>query len=284
MKALLLVALFAAGVSGTLIYKHATKPSQVTTKTAATEKVVIQTKTVSGNITEDLQSETTDFKNTTKNILKFNVPANRVVYVNTEVDALSMDSAIAQLKALEAESNDPIWLLLDSPGGSVLDGAALISQMEASKAPVNTVCTRLCASMAAMIHSYGKQRYALDRAILMYHPASGGVAGQMPNMLSLIKTINRYTSKMNANIVGRSSISKDEFEKLVAYELWIDAEDALAKGLVDGIVNLNVSSVDPKHPTVAPPPSDDEEEFKKKNPPGKRKHITIDMSSPFIIH
>lgn len=165
-----------------------------------------------------------------------------------------MQTLTQEMKRLESISKDPIWLLIDSPGGSVIDGATLISQMESSKAPVFTVCTRVCASMAAMIHSYGTKRFSTDRALLMYHPAAGSASGQVNNMVSLLKTITRFVDKLNANVIKRSKINKDEFDKLVAYELWIDSEDALEKGLIDSIVNLDVPyreellSPEPTHP------------------------------------
>lgn len=181
-----------------------------------------------------------------KAINKITVSTNRVVYFNNAFTFSTVQDAVEQLKKLEAEDGKtPIYLLLDSPGGSVLDGATLISQMEASKAPVYTVCMRLCASMAAMTHSYGAKRYALDRAILMYHPASLGAQGQLNNMISLLGTLQRFIDKMNANIVSRSKLAKDDYERKIAYEFWVDSEDALKYGLVDGIISLSVPNKAP---------------------------------------
>lgn len=169
-------------------------------------------------------------------ILKPN-PA-RVIKIFQMIDESSVIPAVNQLKEL-GDSDEPIYLLLDSPGGSVLDGATLISQMEATRAPVYTICVKLCASMAAVIHQYGTKRYMLDRAILMFHPASGGAQGQVPNMISRLNAISRYVSKSDAYIMNRSGIQKAEYDALIAYELWIDGEDAVAKRLADKLVALN---------------------------------------------
>ena len=209
-------------------------------KPTTTSEVSVSSSTVSGNITDARLAAPNKTVVANKTVLKVNANPKRVLYLVDEVSFGSSQFLANEIKRLQQESSEPIYLLIDSPGGSVLDGATLISEMEVSKAPVHTVCTRLCASMAAMIHSYGKQRYMTDRAILMYHPASAGVQGQVPNMLSLLNTINRYTDKMVANIVSRSSLSQEEYEKLVAYELWIDSEDSLDKKLTDQIINLNV--------------------------------------------
>lgn len=238
MKVLFLAAmLFATGTTGVVVYKRASsvEPTKSEIVTITTPAV---TSTTSNNNAYAIPTEGA----TPKQIAKQTVNKKRVVYFLNEFSYESVSQAVSELKKLEAQSSEPIYLLLDSPGGSVLDGGTLISQMETSKAPVHTVCIRLCASMAAMTHSYGKQRYALDRAILMYHPASAGVQGQLPNMLSLLNTIQRYVDKMNANLVSRSKMPKAEFDSLVAYELWIDSEDALKRGLIDGIVSLNVDN------------------------------------------
>jgi ATP-dependent Clp protease protease subunit len=232
-----LVAAFAVFVTGTVYFS---RPGDTSSKTPS-ETVQISNNTVNGNITEDLKSkDDSSLVQAKKSVIKLSAPKSRVVYFYSDFNQQSVKEAVSKLKELEAKSNDRILLLINSPGGSVIDGAELISQMESSKAPVDTVCMKLCASMAAMTHSYGAKRYSLDRAILMYHPASGSASGQVPNMLSLLKTITRYVDKMNANVVNRSKISKTEFESLVAYELWIDSEDALSKGFIDGIVNINV--------------------------------------------
>lgn len=266
--ALTLVAVFAVAVTGVLGYKHLKSP---TSPTAQTDSVSVSTNNLPGNVADISSSPAL---NKTNKIVQ-RISTQRVVYFNDQFHVDSVQQAIAKLKDLEAKSNEPIYLLIDSPGGSVIDGGSLASQMEASKAPVYTVCTRLCASMAAITHSYGAKRYALDRAILMYHPASGGARGQVPNMVSLLKTISRYVDRMNANIVSRSNgkLSKADFETLVAYELWIDSEDALEKGLIDGIVSLNV-------PMYESSSGQAEETDGKVKTPTPRK-IDIQMISPY---
>lgn len=248
MKTPLIVALlFVLGVgAGVLVKTH--KFNKNNSKETTT--VTYPNNTVPGNVTDDLTKaiHNSNYEQKEKAVLKQSLDAKRVVYFNSDFNYYSVEKTINRLKELEKKSSDPIWMLIDSPGGDVIAGGMLIAQMQASKAPVYTVCTRLCASMAAITHSYGAKRYALDQALLMYHPASAGVAGQVPNMVSLLTTITRYIDKMNSNIVQRSKLSSDEFSKLVAYELWIDSEDALEKGLVDNIVSLDVPNRDLNQP------------------------------------
>ena len=267
----IITALFAALVAGGLVYKSNSTPA------ANVEQVAVST-TTSATAT-NLATATKAGSTASREILKFKVDTSRVVYLNTDVNQQSSKAVIDKLKKLENESDKPIWLLINSPGGEIFSGGQIVSQVEASKAPVYTVCTGMCASMAAMLHSYGKKRYALDRALLMYHPAAGGTQGQIPNMISLLNTIQRFVDKMNANVINRSKVSKEEYDTLVAYEFWIDSEDAFNKGLLDGVVNLNVPSEDPNAPPTISFPEHEEE---KKGAP-KRRRLIFNLISNFTL-
>lgn len=174
-----------------------------------------------------------------QSVTSVNAKIERTLFLQSQVDQQVVDKLISQLQEMNNRKGE-IYLFIDSPGGSVLDGARLLDAMEASKNPVNTVCVGLCASMAAIIHQHGAKRLAQKHSLLMFHPASGGAQGQVPNIISRMTAIQKYVNKMNDKIVGSSKISKEEYEKLVAYELWIDGEDAVAKGFVDKLVYLNV--------------------------------------------
>jgi ATP-dependent Clp protease protease subunit len=170
---------------------------------------------------------------------------NRVLLLWGQVGETSLGLA-EEIKQLGAESKAPIYLLINSPGGSVLDGALIISAIEASPAPVHTVCMQLCASMAAVIHQYGKERMMTDRAILMFHNAAGGTQGYVPQMLSRLNLINRYVNKMNAFIAARAGVNLTDWAARMDNEVWIDAEDATASHLNDKIVNILMPRVEPQ--------------------------------------
>lgn len=170
---------------------------------------------------------------------------NRTLLLWGEVGQNSL--ALAEdIKHLSSESRAPIYLLINSPGGSVLDGALIISAIEASPAPVYTVCMQLCASMAAVIHQYGKERLMSDRAILMFHNAAGGTQGYVPQMLSRLNLINRYVNKMNAFIANRAGVNLSDWASRMDNEVWIDAEDATASHLNDKIVNIPLPQMAPQ--------------------------------------
>jgi ATP-dependent Clp protease protease subunit len=170
--------------------------------------------------------------------------ADNSVFLTTEVNGDSSQAVVNDISiSNKRNTNDPIYLLIDSPGGEVVSGSQIISAIEASHRPVYTVCLNLCASMAAMIHSYGHKRLSVDRSILMFHNASGGVQGEVPRMLSVLSTLSRFVEKMDDNVVSRSKLSKEHFMQLVQNELWIDARDSLGFGLTDEIVFVDMTDV-----------------------------------------
>lgn len=169
----------------------------------------------------------TSLKLTSKNVIK----------LYEDVSPESAERVVNEIKA-HAGSKEPIYLLLNSPGGSVMDGALVVSAMEASSAPVYTVCMQLCASMAAIIHQYGKERYMVNRSLLMFHPAAGGLQGSLDQMRSRLGMIDRYVNKMDAYIAKRAGIPYERFMVAILTEVWIDAEDSLALHFNDKIVNV----------------------------------------------
>jgi len=155
---------------------------------------------------------------------------------------------IASLIKSAGKQKKPIYLLIDSPGGSVVSGGAIVSAIEASPVPVYTVCLQVCASMAAMLHQYGTQRYMVDRSILMFHNASGGFEGSFPQIASLFKTLNRFVNKMFRNVAKRSGQETGTFLAKIQNDLWIDAEDALEQHYNDETVNIVYEDKDALNP------------------------------------
>lgn len=136
------------------------------------------------------------------------------------------------------DGKEPIVILIDSPGGSVFSGEKIVSAIESVNVEVYTVCIGMCASMAAIIHQYGTKRLATDRSVLMFHDAAGMVGGRVSEMLSLLSMIKRKIDKSNHYIANRSKMSYDELVRLESSNFWIDAEDSIEKGLVDGLVRI----------------------------------------------
>lgn len=174
----------------------------------------------------------------TKKVERITLSSSQVVLLGGVIS----DNAYEVANEIKVKSKDQtdLYLLIDSPGGSVLDGALILSAMEASPARVHTVCVSLCASMAFIIHQHGVTRMAQDRAILMAHPASGGLQGTLEEMNSRLSTIMRYVDKMDARIASRVGMDLPAFKSLIVSEFWVDSEDALQRKFLDKIVDYQI--------------------------------------------
>lgn len=177
-------------------------------------------------------------------VTRLETEPEQVLLLDSEVDTDSVEILISQIQKLEKDYDD-LYLVIDSPGGSVFDGARLASYMEASKARIHTVCYSLCASMAAQIHQHGKKRYMVDRSALMFHSAAGGLRGTVPSMKSLLTFIDREVQKLDAYVADRAKIARDQFGNLVIRDLWIAADDALKMNLSDGTVVITLNREEP---------------------------------------
>lgn len=175
-----------------------------------------------------------------KNITRLDIPEAQAIYIVGPIMA-NAHAVVEELKT-KAKKNNHLYLLIDSPGGSVLDGAAIVSAMEASTAKIDTVCLSMCASMAFIIHQYGNKRYAIDRSVLMAHPASGGVQGTMEQMKARLDLFTRYVDKLDVLITKRVGLPFDSFKQLITSEFWVDSEDAFKANYVDGLVDVTTDA------------------------------------------
>jgi ATP-dependent Clp protease protease subunit len=176
---------------------------------------------------------------TTKTVKNLTLNADNVTYLSNEVTEESVNNIIARIQENEDSGKD-LYIIINSPGGSVFAGARLIAYMEASTVNVNTVCVSLCASMSAQLFEHGKKRYMIDGAGLMFHQASGGVEGPVKGMKNLLGYVDREVQKLDAYVADRSGISRKAWDDLVSVDYWVAADDAIQAKLADGLVVVNV--------------------------------------------
>lgn len=170
------------------------------------------------------------------------IPAERSIVLSGEVGDQSRDVA-QKIASLAQASADPIYLLINSPGGSVLDGILIIQAIEASKAPVVTICTQMCASMAAMIFEYGATRYLGNKAFLMFHPASAGAQGELDKIVSRLSFFQNLIGGLEGQIAQRAGLSFSEYKVKSGSELWLTGNDAVTQRFADAVVLIEGDAV-----------------------------------------
>lgn len=164
---------------------------------------------------------------------------DRIIFLDGEIRDANADLVVAQIIYLESvDPKKPINLYINSPGGSVSAGLAIYDTMQYVSCPVNTICIGMCASMASIILSGGTKggRSILPHARVMIHQPLGKLSGQTSDVLISAKEIQRVkeaTSKILAENCGKSI---DEIYHAIQRDCYLSAEEAVAFGIVDTIV------------------------------------------------
>jgi ATP-dependent Clp protease protease subunit len=153
-------------------------------------------------------------------------------------DAMSK-AALAQLLILDAKNNDPIRVYINSPGGSVDCGFAIYDAMRFVKCPVYTVCAGLAASAATVMLLGGAKghRYSLPHTRFLLHQPSQGIQGQASDVEIGAREIIRIRTLINELFSRETGKPVEEISKDTNRDYWMSAEEAVAYGLIDGIID-----------------------------------------------
>lgn len=162
----------------------------------------------------------------------------RKIFLNGEINSASARLIMSEINYLAAQSDDDIYLYINSPGGSVTDGMPIYDLMKYGiHCDVVTVATGMAASMGAFLLAAGTKgkRYAFPNAEIMIHQPLGGISGQATDIFLVAERITQLKHKL-ANIL--SDESNHPVEKLLhdmERDYWMTAEDCKAYGLIDHI-------------------------------------------------
>ena len=162
----------------------------------------------------------------------------RIIFITGGIEDHMANLIVAQLLFLEAEdSKKDIFIYVNSPGGSVTAGMAIIDTMHHIKPDVATVCVGIAASMGSLILSQGAKgkRSILPNAEVMIHQPLGGAYGQATDIDITAKHILKTRDKLNRLLAKASGQKLSKIEQDVERDFFMDAEEALAYGLVDKI-------------------------------------------------
>ena len=166
---------------------------------------------------------------------------DRIIFLAEDVNPASASLVVAQLLFLESEDPDKeIFLYINSPGGSITDGMAIVDTINYIKCPVSTICIGMAASMGAVLLASGAKgkRFATPNAeILIHQPliAGGGLSGQTTEIKIHADHMVRTREKLNRLLSERTGQSLETIEKDTERDNYMTAQQALEYGLIDGI-------------------------------------------------
>ena len=163
---------------------------------------------------------------------------DRIVFITGEIDDAVANTVIAQLLFLEAKDpTKPIYMYINSPGGSVSAGLAIYDTMNYIRSEVCTICVGMAASMGALLLSSGAKgkRFALPNSDIMIHQPLGGVSGQASDIKIHAEHILRTRQKLNAILAANTRKPVEVVAADTDRDNFLTPEEALEYGLIDKI-------------------------------------------------
>ena len=170
----------------------------------------------------------------------------RILFLGSEVNDAIANSLVAQMLYLDSEdSSKPIYLYINSPGGSVTAGLAIYDTIQYVKSDVVTICVGLAASMGAFLLGAGTKgkRLALPHSRIMIHQPLGGTSQRQASDIEIeAREILRIKDMLNRSMADMTGQELAKIEKDTDRDYFMSAAEAVEYGLIDRVI---------AHPTEA---------------------------------
>ncbi len=164
----------------------------------------------------------------------------RILFLGSEVNDSVANALVAQMLYLDSDDNTkPIYLYINSPGGSVTAGLAIYDTMQYVKSDVVTICVGLAASMGAFLLSAGTKgkRLALPHSRIMIHQPLGGTSQRQASDIEIeAKEILRIKDMLNHSMAEMTGQPFEKIEKDTDRDYFLSAAEAKDYGLIDRVI------------------------------------------------
>ena len=164
---------------------------------------------------------------------------DRIIFLGEEINSVSANLVVAQLLHLESQDAEKdISLYINSPGGEVYSGLAILDTMNFIKPQVSTICVGMAASMAAVLLSAGAKgkRFCLPHSKVMIHQPSGSAQGQQTEIEIVAEEIKKTRRELNQILSDASGQPIEKVQADTERDNYLTAAEALDYGLIDRIV------------------------------------------------
>ena len=168
--------------------------------------------------------------------------ANRIILLTEPINDETAAAITSQLLYLEAENSDePITIYINSPGGSISSGFAIYDVMNKIKCPVHTMVMGIAASMAAFILCSGSRgnRYALPNASIMIHQPKGAIEGQAEDVEIYAKRLVDLRQELYKIMAKNTGMSYEEMAYACERDNYLSSKKALEMGFIDKIISFH---------------------------------------------
>ncbi len=164
---------------------------------------------------------------------------DRIILLSGEIDDNLANVIVSELLYLDSINHEDISLYINSPGGSITSGMAIMDTMNFVKSNVSTICIGMAASMGAFLLSCGEKgkRYILPNAEVMIHQPLGGAHGQATEIKIVAERILKLKEKLNTILSKNTGKNIKEITKDTERDYFLDSKEALEYGIVDKILD-----------------------------------------------
>lgn len=171
-------------------------------------------------------------------LLSYDFTKNRKIYLFSEITNETAMEIIAQLEYLDSNGTEGIKIYINSPGGSVSAGFVIVDAIKRCRCDVSTICTGMAASMGAFILSCGTKgkRFATPLSEVMIHQPLGGVQGQASDIQLAAEHITKVKNRLHRILSENTGQNIKTISQDCDRDFWMDSDDALKYGLIDGIL------------------------------------------------
>ena len=164
----------------------------------------------------------------------------RIIYLVGPIGDTMATAVCAQIMELaERDDKKPIVLYINSPGGSVTAGLAIYDAMQNAPCPVNTYCSGIAASMAAVLLAAGTQRSIGANSMVMIHEPSDGNSGTALDMEINNSLMQRFKRQLNEILANHTGQTVSRVQRDTERDYWMSAKEAQEYGIVDTISVAN---------------------------------------------
>ena len=163
---------------------------------------------------------------------------DRIIFLSGEINDDNANTIVSELLYLDSINHNDISLYINSPGGAITSGMAIMDTMNFIKSDVSTICVGMAASMGAFLLSCGKKgkRYILPNAEVMIHQPLGGASGQATEIKIVAERIIKINDKLNKILANNTNQDIEKIQKDTERDYYMDANETLEYGIVDKII------------------------------------------------
>jgi len=165
---------------------------------------------------------------------------DRIIFVTGAIDTEMANTVVAQLLFLEKENPDePIQMFINTPGGVITAGMAILDTMNYIKCDISTIAVGMAASMGSILLANGKkgQRFALPNSKIHIHQPLGGVEGQASDIAIEAEEILKNRAVLYEFLAEKTGKTIKEIEKDADRDKYFTAKEAKEYGLVDKVIS-----------------------------------------------